>query len=183
MSHLNHPATTHKGQRLRPSHGLTWVLVASLALWATSAYCDTLAGKVVAVADGDTLTVLDGDKHQHHVRLSGIDAPEKHQAFGSKAREHLAALTFQRDAVVEYRKRDRYGRIVGKVEVEGRDVGLAQVEAGMAWHYKQFSREQLRADRLTYAAAENSARAARRGLWADEDPTPPWEFRGQSKAR
>jgi endonuclease YncB( thermonuclease family) len=153
--------------------------VAALMMTATVTWGATFSGVVVAIADGDTLTVLDAGKREQHVRLAAIDAPEKRQAFGTKAREHLAALAFHQSAVVYFKKRDRYGRIVGKVTVDGRDIGQAQIEAGMAWHYKQFKGEQAPADRLSYAAAELEARAARLGLWADETAEPPWEFRSR----
>jgi endonuclease YncB( thermonuclease family) len=156
-------------------------LVAALALWSFVAVADIIDGEVVGITDGDTLTLLDGERHQHHIRLMGIDAPEKRQAFGTRSREHLAELSFQRDAVVEFTKRDRYGRIVGKVVVDGQDVGLAQIRAGLAWHYRQYAREQVPADRDLYTAAEVLARLARRGLWVDESPLAPWDFRQQLK--
>lgn len=158
------------------------MLAAALTLWTTAVLADTIEGKVVGIADGDTLTVLDGEHRQHHVRLMGIDAPEKRQAFGTRSREHLAGLAFHRDVVVEFTKHDRYGRIVGKVVVSGQDVGLTQIQSGLAWHYRQYAREQLPADRAAYAEAEASARLAARGLWADAHPQAPWDFRQQSKA-
>jgi endonuclease YncB( thermonuclease family) len=155
--------------------------LAAVMLGGPPAWGATFSGVVVAVADGDTITVLDEDRHQLHVRLAGIDAPEKRQPFGSKSREHLAALAFRQRAIVDFRKRDRYGRIVGRVTVDGRDLGLAQIEAGMAWHYKQFQTEQSVNDRKSYAEAELQARSARFGLWVDETPQPPWEFRARMK--
>lgn len=171
---LSYPANRQRG--------LCRTFVAALALWGASALADTIEGKVVGITDGDTLTVLDGEHRQHHVRLMGIDAPEKRQAFGTRSREHLAGLAFHRDVVVEFTKHDRYGRVVGKVVVSGQNIGLAQIQAGFAWHYRQYAREQLPADRAAYAEAEASARLAGRGLWADEHPQAPWEFRQQSKA-
>jgi len=141
------------------------------------AFAERLEGLVVAIADGDTLTVLDDAKAQHRIRLSGIDAPERRQAFGNVSRQHLADAVFQRRVVVEYDKTDRYGRLVGKVLLNGQDECLAQVAAGLAWHYKKYEGEQPVADRRAYAAAEDEARAARRGLWRDGEPVPPWEWR------
>jgi endonuclease YncB( thermonuclease family) len=157
------------------------VALAAAMLGGPPAWGATFSGVVVAVADGDTVTVLDEDRHQLRVRLAGIDAPEKSQAFGSKSREHLAALAFRQRAVVDFRKRDRYGRIVGRVTVDGRDIGLAQIESGMAWHFKQFQNEQSANDRQSYAEMERQARSARLGLWVDESPHPPWEFRARRK--
>lgn len=154
-----------------------WMLAAGLTLWTTVVLADIIEGKVVGIADGDTLTVLDGEHRQHHVRLMGIDAPEKRQAFGTRSREHLAGLAFHRDVVVEFTKHDRYGRIVGKVLVADVDAGLKQIEAGMAWHYRAYAREQSPSERKAYAAAEADARAAGRGLWSEGSPQSPWEFR------
>jgi endonuclease YncB( thermonuclease family) len=141
----------------------------------------TITGKVVGVADGDTITVLDADKVQHKIRLAGIDAPEKKQAFGNRSKESLSDLVFDKRVTVETVKRDRYGREIGKVLVNGRDVNLVQVKRGLAWHYKQYQREQSPTDQQSYAAAEVEARAAKLGLWRDVEQMPPWEFRRKLK--
>ena len=104
--------------------------------WSSFVFTGTVDGQVVGVTDGDTITVLDGQRTQHKVRLAGIDAPEKAQAFGQRSKEHLSSLVFGRQVKVETEKQDRYGRTVGKVLVEGRDANLAMVVAGLAWHYK-----------------------------------------------
>lgn len=139
----------------------------------------TLQGKVVSVADGDTLTVLDDKKTQHKIRLHGIDAPEKAQAFGQKSKQSLNQLVHSKMVTVEFEKKDKYGRTVGKVLLNGTDVCLEQIKLGMAWHYKQYQSEQSKEDRDTYAQAEQTARAQVVGLWKDKSPTPPWEFRRQ----
>jgi endonuclease YncB( thermonuclease family) len=132
---------------------------------------------VVGITDGDTITVLDDTKAQHRVRLAGIDAPEKGQAFGNKSHQHLADLVAGQRVTVEWYKRDRFGRIVGKVLMGGLDVCLEQVRAGMAWHYKKYASEQSPEDRRTYAEVEEQARASKAGLWKDARAVPPWEFR------
>jgi endonuclease YncB( thermonuclease family) len=139
----------------------------------------TLQGKVVSVADGDTLTVLDDNKTQHKIRLKGIDAPEKAQAFGQKSKQSLNQLAHSKMVTVEFEKKDKYGRTVGKVLLNGTDVCLEQIKLGMAWHYKQYQSEQSKEDRDTYAQAEQTARTQVVGLWKDKSPTPPWEFRRQ----
>jgi endonuclease YncB( thermonuclease family) len=139
----------------------------------------TLQGKVVSVADGDTLTVLDDNKTQHKIRLKGIDAPEKAQAFGQKSKQSLNQLAHSKMVTVEFEKKDKYGRTVGKVLLNGTDVCLEQIKLGMAWHYKQYQSEQSKEDHDTYAQAEQTARAQVVGLWKDKSPTPPWEFRKQ----
>lgn len=154
-----------------------FLVAVCLAGWLGLATADTLTGEVVAVADGDTITVLDDAHRQHRVRLAGIDAPEKGQPFGTRARESLGKRVFRRVVQVDYKKLDRYGRIVGKVTVDGADVCLEQVTAGLAWHYVAYQREQSPEDRRAYARAEAEAREARRGLWADGHPAAPWDFR------
>jgi endonuclease YncB( thermonuclease family) len=145
-----------------------------------------LFGTVVAVADGDTVTLLDASHLQHKVRLSGIDAPERRQAYGERARQNLAANIHHKPVLVVWRKQDRYGRIVGRVLLAPCahsgcdytiDAGLEQVKAGLAWHYKQYAHEQAAAERMRYAEAEQQARSNRTGLWHDESPVPPWAFR------
>lgn len=152
-------------------------------VWAGLALADTVEGKVVGVADGDTVTVLDDQHTQHKIRLAGIDAPEKGQDFGNRSKEHLSSLVFGRLVVVETEKRDRYGRSVGKVIIDGRDANLAMVVAGLAWHYKQYQGEQSQADRLLYSDAEQEARLARRGLWRDLSPVAPWDHRSEIRNR
>jgi endonuclease YncB( thermonuclease family) len=93
-------------------------------------------GRVVGVQDGDTITVLDSSNQNHRIRLQGIDAPEKGQAFGTRSGQNLSQAIFDRVVTIEWSKHDRYGRIVGKVTRDGRDVCLEQVSVGMAWHYK-----------------------------------------------
>ncbi|MDB5811300.1 MAG: nuclease [Betaproteobacteria bacterium] len=165
-----------------------FLVQASLAVSAVE-----LSGQVVGVHDGDTITVLDVSKTQYKIRLAGIDAPELKQAFGSRSKQNLSDLVYHKQVTVEWIKRDRYGRIIGKVLfipescispacLEKTDANYQQVAAGMAWHYKKYEREQSLEDRQRYAAAESQARAAKRGLWAEENPMPPWERR-HSKQR
>ena len=152
------------------------IVTVALAL-ACSVHAETVTGRVVGVADGDTITVLDAEKAQHKIRLAGIDAPEKKQAFGNRSKESLSEMVFDKTVNVETEKRDRYGRQIGKVLVNGQDVNLVQVERGMAWFYRQYQYEQSPNDRKLYEAAEDAAKNGRRGLWRDVDPVPPWDFR------
>lgn len=146
-------------------------------MWIGALHGETLQGKVVGISDGDTITVLDGSKAQHKIRLAGIDAPEKSQAFGERSKQHLSDLVFGKTVTVDWNKTDRYGRTVGKVIVNSRDANLGQVSAGLAWHYKQYEKEQSAPDRTSYAQAEIDARNRRIGLWNDATPVPPWDFR------
>lgn len=141
----------------------------------------SLTGRVVRVADGDTITVLDSSNTQHRIRLEGIDAPESHQAFGTQSKKSLSEMVSGKDVTIFYQKTDQYGRLVGKIVFDGKDINLEQVKAGMAWHYKEYQREQAPEDRELYAMAEDEARNARRGLWQDADPVEPSAFRKEEK--
>lgn len=154
------------------------VLVAiALTVLAPASNADTLRGRVVGIADGDTLTLLDATNTQHKIRLAGIDSPEKGQPFGQVCKQSLSDLAYDRVVEVESSKLDRYGRVIGKVLVDGQDANLEQVRRGCGWHYKKYQNEQSLNDRLTYNAAEESARAGKLGLWADHEPVPPWDWR------
>ncbi|MFV2032984.1 MAG: thermonuclease family protein [Gammaproteobacteria bacterium] len=150
-----------------------------LALFLTHclALAETLSGRVVRVTDGDTIVVLGPGNVQHKIRLTGIDAPERKQAFGTKSKDHLSDLVAGKSVDVDFVKRDRYRRILGKVLLNDRDMNLEQVKSGLAWHYKYYQKEQTSEDRALYSNAEVEAREAGRGLWRDPAPVPPWEYR------
>jgi endonuclease YncB( thermonuclease family) len=154
-----------------------------LCLIAHGVVAETIRGKVVKIADGDTLTILDPSKHQHKIRLSGIDAPERKQAHYETSRQSLAKLAFDKAVIVEWHKRDVYGRLVGKVQADRQDVGLAQLRAGQAWWFRRYANEQTMFDRSRYEAAELDARRNGRGLWKTGSPTPPWEWRAVKVTR
>jgi micrococcal nuclease len=131
------------------------------------------AARVIGVGDGDTMTVLSGGKDRIRIRLSGIDAPELGQAFGRRAKEYTSSLVYGRDVAVHPEERDRFGRLVARVFVDGRDVAREIVAAGLAWHSKRFNSD------TALAGAEASARKARLGLWRDAYPIPPWRYRAR----
>lgn len=162
-----------------------WLLTAGLVILAsaTSSRAESYVGRVVRVGDGDTITVLDNTNTQHKVRLAGIDSPEKAQAFGNAAKQNLSRWVFSQTVTIDTNKADRYQREVGKVMLNGVDINLEQVKAGLAWHYKKYEREQSAMDRHVYAGAEDTARAKRVGLWAEPTPVPPWEFRHNKNSR
>ena len=152
--------------------------IIALALLAVTAQASELSGRIVKIADGDTLTVLDAGNRQHKIRLAEIDAPEighgrnkPGQPYGQNSRQSLADMCFERTATVEVMDTDRYGRTVGRVTCDGKDANLAQVRAGMAWAYRQYNR------RPEITRAEGEAHSAHRGLWADSSPIPPWDWR------
>ena len=152
------------------------VLLAACLLVAQLSFAAELTGLVVGVSDGDTITVL-VDKTPYKIRLAGIDAPESRQAFGQASKQHLSALVYKKPVTVLWDKKDRYGRTIGKVMVDGTDVCLEQIKAGWAWHYKRYASEQPAQDRADYAAAEDRAKSGRIGLWSDAQPTAPWDWR------
>jgi endonuclease YncB( thermonuclease family) len=127
----------------------------------------------VGISDGDTITVITDNKKEYKIRLAHIDCPEKGQPFGNNAKKFTSDFCFGKRITVQHQgKRDRNGRVIGIVFNEaGQELNRALVEAGLAWHYKKYS------DDDSYDALERQAREAKRGLWADEDPMPPWEWR------
>jgi endonuclease YncB( thermonuclease family) len=161
------------------SSGIRRILLAAIVAVpvSTAAGQRTVEGRVVGVTDGDTITILDAGRAQHVVRLGGIDAPERAQPFGRAARENLSRLVFDKRVEARCWKVDQFRREICSVFVGQRDVGLAMVQEGYAWHFKRFADEQSPQEREAYSTAQESAAAARRGLWQDEDPVPPWDWR------
>ena len=96
---------------------------------------------MVGVADGDTIILLDADKVQDKVRLTGIDAPEKSQSFGKASKKSLLNLVYDRKVIIDWHKKDQYGRTVGKVLINGVDANLEQIKTGMAWFYRKYQNE------------------------------------------
>jgi micrococcal nuclease len=133
-----------------------------------------IEGRVVGVHDGDTITVLTPAKVPVKVSLQGIDAPESKQPFGAKAKEALSGLVFGKDVIVMNKGTDRYKRTLGRVYCGQQDVNELMVGRGFAWRYVQYSNDRKLIE------AERYAREHRRGLWADEEPVPPWEWRRRS---
>ena len=138
--------------------------------WAAAHAAPPFSGRVVGVADGDTLTVL-ADTTPVKVRLAEIDAPEKKQDFGERAKQSLAALCFDRQAIVLKGKTDRYGRTVARVRCQGIDASLHQVQQGLAWAYTAYLTDP------DIATSERLARDSGLGLWLGPEPTPPWLYR------
>lgn len=155
-------------------------VVALLSVVGAGAACagqtpEPSTARVERVDDGDTLRVVMNGR-QVRVRIFGVDAPELDQPYGREALDVARRLLADRTVTVIERDTDPYDRLVASLSVEGRDIGAELVRAGAAWHFTQFS------DSAALAVAEREARAARRGLWADANPTPPWEYRGEQRA-
>ena len=138
------------------------------------ATAENLVGKVVAITDGDTVKIL-VDKTQHKIRLEGIDTPERKQPYGTKAKQHLSGLIFGKTVTAKVLNKDRYGRLVADIVLDGTSINLQMVVDGFAWRYPQYDKDG------TYTAAEQEARKAGSGLWADSEPVPPWQWRRQKR--
>jgi len=153
---------------LAPALGLA--LAAFVFATAYPAAAEQITGRVVAIQDGDTLTVL-VDRRQVKVRMVEIDAPEKAQAFGNRSKQSLSDLCFNKTTKLDDKGKDRYGRTLARVTCDGVDANAEQVKRGMAWVYDRYV-----TDRGLYSF-QDEAKAARRGLWVDAQPIPPWEWR------
>lgn len=154
---------------------------AAFAVISLGAQGAELVGKVIAIADGDTITVLDAEQRQYKVRLQGIDAPEKGQDYWRASKQHLGEMLFAQQVTVEYRKKDRYGRLVGFVSRNGRDINREQIASGAAWFYRKYARELSPEIQSDYADAESASRSEMRGLWRIASPVPPWEWRARAR--
>lgn len=158
------------------------VLFAALLLFTITSLAQnniqlTIEGKVINVHDGDTVTVLDNDSKKFHIRLQGIDAPELKQQRGAESQKNLERMVLGKQVTIVWTKVDKYKRTVGTIVLNDRDVNIEQVRAGLAWHFKKYADEQQPLERELYAKAEEEARAAKKGLWQDENPTPPGDYR------
>jgi micrococcal nuclease len=136
-----------------------------------------LRGKVVGISDGDTVKVLVANQHLIRVRIAFLDSPEKHQAFGDRARRAMSELIFSREVELRPHAIDRYGRLVAQVFVNGADAGLEMIRQGYAWCYERYLPEAGPDIQTSYRRAQDEARAKRLGLWSDPNPLEPWLFR------
>ena len=133
---------------------------------------ESFQGNVVGVSNGDTLTVM-RDGQAVKVRLYGIDSPEKRQAFGTQAKQLTSELAFDKLVTVKKKDIDKYGRIVGDVILpDGRSLNQELVRAGLAWWYRKYA-----PDNQILKDLEAETRSLKKGLWADKNPIPPWEWR------
>ena len=150
----------------------------SLLFLSLSLFSAEIIGKVVGVSDGDTITVLDEmDKGKFRIRLDKIDAPEKKQAFGNKAKQYLSSLIFGKQVSVRFKEIDRYGRVLGVIYCDGAEINLVMVQNGYAWHYSYYDKAPA------YIQPEKQARTDKKGLWAEPNPINPYQFRKSQKKR
>ena len=127
-------------------------------------------GQVIDVLDGDTVK-LRSDWHVYKIRLTGIDAPEKQQAYGVQSKIYLEHLIADKDVSIKVSSCDQYGRYVGKIYLNGKDINGEMIRSGYAWHYYHFDSNPV------YAVFMLDAQRSNRGLWQEAHPTPPWIFR------
>lgn len=142
----------------------------AVLLCTTTAQAESFNAKVIAVLDGDTLLVLRGGA-KVKVRMANIDAPEKEQAFGMQSRQSLVDMVFKKQVSINSQAVDQYGRVVGLVTVDGRNVNEEQVKRGMAWEYSHFHSDK------GYIALQKTAQQTRSGLWSQGNPQAPWLWR------
>jgi micrococcal nuclease len=150
---------------------ITLSIVICLAVMVLPSLAYPWKGKVVGISDGDTITVLDRGKG-HRVRLFGIDCPEKDQDFGSKAKKFTSDMVYGKEVSVDNITTDGYGRIVGRVTVNGKNLNEELVRNGLAWWYRKYATHEEKLKEL-----EESARSQKIGLWSRKNPVPPWNFR------
>lgn len=165
---------------LRPLKAMVSVSLLAAAFVCSAAEFDA---RVVKIPDGDTITVISADGQKERIRFLGIDAPESKQEFGQDSKRSLEQILRGCGSQVKivYKKRDNYGRIVGKVIACGKDVNLEQLKRGMAWAYRNYFRDVAPVDKQYYLAAEENARKNRIGLWSQENPQEPWKWRSERR--
>jgi len=140
-----------------------------------------IRGRCVGVTDGDTIKVLTAAKQQIRVRIAFVDAPEKGQAFGQRAKAAMSELVFDKDVELLPHSIDRYGRLVARVIVEDQDAGLELLKQGLCWVYDEYIGRARIDIEAGYRAAQAAAQSDKLGLWQDPDPVPPWEWRKGEK--
>lgn len=160
-------------------------LALATAAWASDGASESkpLIVTLIKVDDGDSFAAYDVSGQRYRIRLAGIDAPERAQPHGQISGRNLDRLLANKSIVVFKRKKDQYKRWIAKVVVDGVDVGLRQVKAGNAWHYKRFAHEQPTRERNTFSDAEDTARKARIGLWQETNPLAPWQWRRNNRKK
>jgi endonuclease YncB( thermonuclease family) len=139
-------------------------------------YSEEIIGKVVGISDGDTIKLVSNNK-QIKVRLFGIDAPERDQEFGTKSKEFLSSLVFKKEIKLITKSKDQYGRTLGTIYLDDKNINLEMVKNGYAWVYRKFNKDS------EFMNSEAEAKEKKLGLWVDKEPTPPWLFRKTKRSR
>lgn len=137
----------------------------------------SMEGKTKKVIDGDSLIVVDDEGKESEIQLDGIDAPEFKQAFGKDATKVLEKLVANKKVTVKWTAKDNYDRILGKVYVDETFVNLEMLKKGAAWHFKRYNKDEV------LAKAEEEAKAEKIGLWKDDAPESPWDYRKNNRSK
>lgn len=130
-----------------------------------------ITGKVIKILDGDTYDLLTADKQTLRIRMEGIDAPEKGMPFYRVSKNYLGSLCFQKEVMAKIKETDVHGRLVADTYIDGKEMGQEMIKAGLAWHFKKYSSDEILAN------LEIEARNNKKGLWVDPRPIAPWEIR------
>jgi len=162
---------------------LKLILYLALVLWGCQSQTATtgkpeITGKVIKIIDGDTFDILLENNTTKRIRMEGIDAPERGMPYYKVAKDYLGSLCFLQTVHIEHSNIDRYGRTVAKTYgSNGSELGWMMIKAGYAWHFKRYSSD------IELAIAEVDARNKKKGLWVDELPIAPWEWRRIKKKK
>lgn len=152
-----------------------WKIITLLLFINSFLFSEIITGKVISVTDGDTVKILDSNNETYKIRLNDIDAPEKKQAYGTKSKENLANYIAGKTVKVEYDKLDKYKRILGTIYFEDKNINEHQIKDGYAWVYRKYSKNN------EYINLERISKNEKKGLWKDENPIEPWEYRKMKK--
>lgn len=178
--------TTPFGMKFNPSRFFLALVLICTGIFGTSSLLptnlqaankETIFARVVGISDGDTVTVLAEGNKRIKVRLQGIDAPERSQAFGMKSRQNLANLIFGKNVQIKSHGLDKYKRTLGTIYIDDQDINEQMVKDGFAWFYRRYAKDLTTEQASRYEEVETEARDRERGLWADSNPTPPWDYR------
>lgn len=154
------------------------ILITILLMFPLLLSAQILMGKAVGIADGDTFTLIVNGHEQVKIRIDGIDAPEKKQYFGNRAKEYLSGMIWGKELTVKVTKKNKWKRSIGKVSTpEIQDVGIEMIKAGLAWQYRDYNKDE------SYAEAERLARESKKGLWIYKNPIRPQDFRKEHRNR
>lgn len=152
------------------------VIIGYFFMFTIMTFSEVISGKTIKVADGDTITILLQNKKKERIRFYGIDAPESTQEYGIKSLDVLKNLIENKDVKVEIKERDMYGRIVGIVYYQNKNINLHMIETGNAWYYRQYAK-----GNTEFEKAEKAARDSQIGLWKNKNPQAPWDYRKNKK--
>lgn len=141
-----------------------------------------LSGVVIRVMDGDTVELQTPQMQSVHIRLAGIDAPEKNQDFGQRAKQELTRLCFRQPTQADVRALDRYGRTVARVRCNGVDAASKLLSGGLAWHFSRYAATQPKKEADDDREAQEMAKMSHQGLWSMPNPKAPWDWRAMQKS-